>query len=314
MASAIHEAEDFLAAVDYCHAKGWTDGLPVIPPTPDLVARFVETVDLPGDAEVGFYTLRNRPVTVEKLAINAVMAGCKPEYFPVVLALVECLLEPGLELHTAGSSTGNIALGYVVNGPVRHKLEMNFHGNLLGPGNRANAAIGRALRLIQVNVCGSVPGAGGEGQGGRPILDRATMGNPLRYASFHVVENEEAFPRLTPLHVMRGFAAGDSVVTAFALFNYLMLSNHFEKTPEAWIESVAHYVVGAAGWRTAVSGCCWCRQRQRGCLSRRAGRKRTSPKRCGNAGGAAPPGSSRTAGRSAAASSAAPGWRQATRN
>lgn len=245
MPSAIHEAEDFLAAVEYCHEKGWTDGLPVIPPTPELVERFLAEVGMPGDAEVGFYALRQRPVTLEKLAINAVMAGCKPEYFPVVLALVECLLEPGLELHTAGSSTGNIALGYIANGPIRHKLGMNVHGNVLGPGNRANSAIGRALRLIQVNVFGSVPGAGGEGQGGRPILDRATMGNPLRYASFHVAENEEAFPELTPLHVMRGFQPEDSVVTAFAIFSYLMLSNHFEKTPEAWIDTVAHYAIGA---------------------------------------------------------------------
>jgi len=245
MKSTIHEAEDFEQAVEACHANGWTDGLPVIPPTPDRVARMIAASGLDGDTRIGFYDLRNRPVTVEKLAINAVLAGCLPEHFPVVVALTECLLEPGLNLHTASSSTGNISLGFVVNGPIRHQLKMNCHGNVLGPGNRAIASIGRALRFVQVNVMGSVGGAGGEPEHGRPVLDRSTMGSPLRYASFHVVENEEAFPALIPLHVMRGFEREDSVVTTFALVNYIILSNHAEQTPDAWLDSVAHYLVGA---------------------------------------------------------------------
>jgi hypothetical protein len=245
MVSAVFEVADFEEAVELCHRKGWTDGLPVIPPTRALVSRFIDAAGLAADHQIGFYELRNRPVTVEKLAINAAMAGCRPEYFPTVLALSECLLDPALEVHTANSSTGSLSLGFIVNGPVRLALDMNCHGNVLGPGNRANASIGRALRLIQLNVFGSVPGAGGVGQGGRSILDRATMGSPLRYASFHIVENEEAFPELAPLHVMRGFDAQDSVVTAFALASHLMLSNHFEKTPGDWVETVAHYIVGA---------------------------------------------------------------------
>lgn len=245
MISDVIEAPDWLDAIEICHANGWTDGLPVIPPTPELVARFLNTVDLAGNAQIGFYELRNRPVTLEKLAINAVMAGCRPEYFPVVLALAEAVLDPALEMHTANSSTGSLSLGFIVNGPVRLALDMNSNGNVLGPGNRANASIGRALRFFQMNVLGSVARAGGPGQGGRPILDRATMGSPLRYASFHVVENEEAFPALTPLHVIRGFDRQDSVVTAFAMASHLMLSSHFEKTPEAWVETLAHYIVGA---------------------------------------------------------------------
>ena len=239
------EVADFEEAVELCHRMGWTDGLPVIPPTPERVARFVDAGGLPADTLIGFYELRNRPVSVEKLAINAVMAGCLPEHFPVVLALTECILDPALQIHTASSSTGSLSLGFIVNGPVRRELDMNCHGNVLGPGNRANASIGRALRLIQVNVLGSVAGAGGSPAGGRPILDRATMGSPLRYACLHVVENEEAFPELTPLHVMRGFRAEESVVSAFAVGGHIMLSNHFEKTPEDWIDTVAHYVVGA---------------------------------------------------------------------
>jgi len=243
--SAIHEADDFEAAIEACHARGWTDGLPVIPPTPERVERMIAASGLAGDTEIGFYDLRQRPVTLEKVAINAVMAGCRPEHFPVVVALTEAVLEPGFELHTASSSTGNISLGFVVNGPIRHELGMNCHGNVLGPGNRATSSIGRALRFVQVNVMGSVGGAGSEPDHGRPILDRSTMGSPLRYASFHVVENEEAFPSLTPLHVMRGFAAEDSVVTAFAMVNYIILSNHAEQTGDAWLDTVAHYLVGA---------------------------------------------------------------------
>lgn len=241
----MHEAVTFQAAIETCHAKGWTDGLPVIPPTPDRVERMIAASGLEGDALIGFYDLRQRPVKIEKLAINAVMAGCLPEHFPVVVALTECILDPALQLHTTSSSTGNISLGFIVNGPIRHQLKMNCHGNVLGPGNRATSSIGRALRFVQVNVMGSVGGAGSEPEHGRPVLDRSTMGSPLRYAGFHVVENEEAFPSLTPLHVMRGFAREDSVVSAFALVNYIILSNHAEQTPDAWLDTVAHYLVGA---------------------------------------------------------------------
>jgi hypothetical protein len=245
MQSAIHEADDFESAIEACHLKGWTDGLPVIPPTPDRVERMIAASGLAEDTQIGFYELRQRPVTVEKLAINAVMAGCLPEHFPVVMALTECILDPGLQLHTASSSTGNISLGFVVNGPIRHRLGMNCHGNVLGPGNRATSSIGRALRFVQVNVMGSVGGAGSEPGHGRPVLDRSTMGSPLRYACFHVVENEEAFPSLTPMHVMRGFDRQDSVVSAFAMVNYVIFSNHAEQTPDAWLDSLAHYLVGA---------------------------------------------------------------------
>ena len=245
MQSAIHEAGDFEAAIEACHARGWTDGLPVIPPTPARVARMIEASGLPGDTEIGFYDLRQRPATIEKVAINAVMAGCLPEHFPVVVALTECILDPALQIHTTSSSTGNISLGFVVNGPIRSQLAMNCHGNVLGPGNRATASIGRALRFVQVNVMGSVGGAGSEPDHGRPILDRSTMGSPMRYAGFHVVENEEAFPSLVPMHVMRGFKREDSVVSAFALVNYVIFSNHAEQTGEAWLDSLAHYLVGA---------------------------------------------------------------------
>ncbi len=245
MPAKVLEVADLDEAIELFHARGWTDGLPVIPPTPERLEQFLAASGRDADDEIGFYDLRNRPATVEKVAINAIMAGCLPEHLPVVIALVECLLAPEASLHVANSSTGSLTLGFIVNGPVRHALGMNSHGNVLGPGNRANASIGRALRLVQLNVMGSVSGAGQDPAHGRPILDRSTIGHPGKYNAYHIVENEEAFPSLEPVHVSRGFKREDSVVTAFAMGNHVMFSNHFEKKPEDWIETVAHYLVGA---------------------------------------------------------------------
>ena len=244
MADAV-EVAGWEEAIELYHRNGWTDGLPIVPPTEERVVRLAEFAGRSLGEEIGFYEVRNRPVTVEKVAINAVMAGCLPEHFPVVLTLVECVLTPGFEVHTANSSTGSVALGFIVNGPVRHALGMNSHGNVLGPGNRANASIGRALRLVQLNVMGSVGGAGGPAAHGRPVLDRSTMGQPAKYTGYHIVEDEETFPQLEPLHVRRGFAGNDSVVTAFSVAGHVMLSNHAEKTPDEWVDTVAHYLIGA---------------------------------------------------------------------
>ena len=162
MTTAAFTTDDSDEAIERIHANGWSDGLPVILPTPERLARFLAYVGRDGAEVIGEYEMRKRPVTVEKVAINAIMAGCLPEHFPVVIALVECLLEPVLNLHVANSSTGSLTLGFIVNGPVRQRLGMNCHGNVLGPGNRANASIGRALRLVQVNIMGSVAGPGGQ--------------------------------------------------------------------------------------------------------------------------------------------------------
>jgi hypothetical protein len=165
---------------------------------------------------------------------------------PVVVAAVEGMLEPAFSLHVVNASTGSPVVGLIVNGPVRRALQMNWHGNVLGPGNRANATIGRAIRLVQINVMGSRPGAGSAADTeDHPALDRATMGEPAKYTTYHVVENEEDYPAWTPLHVERGFAAGESTVTVLPLWEHLMLSNHAEETPEEWIESTAQYLVGA---------------------------------------------------------------------
>jgi hypothetical protein len=149
-------------------------------------------------------------------------------------------------LHVANSSTGSFTLGFIVNGPIRNALNMNAQGNVLGPGNRANSTIGRAIRLIQINVMGSIPGAGFETLAhGRAVLDRSMMGQPAKYAGYHIVENEEACPSLLPVHVELGFQPTDSTVTLIFVAGYTWFDTHAEQTPEAWIDTTAQYVVGA---------------------------------------------------------------------
>jgi len=242
--SAQHEVDGLEAAIELYFEKGWTDGLPVVPPTERSVARMIEASGRAPDEVIGRYPTRRRDIRVEKVAINAVMAGCRPEYFPVVLAIIEAMCEPAFGIHTPNATTGGAAIGFVVNGPARNALDMNYRGNVFGPGNRANSTIGRAIRLTQINVMGSVAGAGNEA-GERPILDRATMGQPGKYACYHLPENEEDFPSLRPLHVELGYEAVESVVTVLATGGHVQLSAHAEHGADAIVDTLAHYLVGA---------------------------------------------------------------------
>jgi hypothetical protein len=251
------DVDDGIDLVEYCYEQGWTDGLPVVPPTPEKVAASVAASGRPGDEVVCTYPERQRAVTVAEIAANAVMAGCRPEYLPVVLAIVEAMATDEFGLHAINATTGGSAVGFVVNGPVRTALGMNCRGNVLGPGNRANSTIGRAVRLTQINAFGSVPGAGNEaavGPGGRPILDRATVGQPAKYAGYHIVENEEDYPTLRPLHVERGFAPDDSVVTAFSAGWHMQLSVHHESTADQIVATLTHYLLGTG--RFTPNGFC----------------------------------------------------------
>lgn len=245
------EVADFDEANELYHSKGWTDGLPIIPPTADKVARFLDAAGLEADSKIGYYLERQIPVFAEKLAINAVMAGCKSEYLPVVVAIVEAMLDHDFPTHVVNTSTGSFTVGFIVNGPIRHQLGMNFNGNVLGPGNRANSSIGRAVRLIQINTLGSVAGAGGEPHGhGRAKLDRSMMGQPAKYAGYHIVENEEEFPSLLPTHVERGFSREDSTITLTFVAGYKWICAHSEQTPDEWIDTMAHYIVSGGFLQT----------------------------------------------------------------
>jgi hypothetical protein len=197
-------AADLDEAMELCHARGWTDGLPVVPPTPERVEGMLAASGLRPDDEIAYVAHRAVSVTAEKVAINAVMAGCRPEYLPVVVAAVEGIADPLWSYHGPGTSTGGAGVLMVINGPIARALDVNSGDNLFGPGWRANLTIGRAVRLVMRNVCGSMPG----------LLDRSTLGHPGRL-SYVIAENEAESP-WPPLHVELGFRPEQSTVTVMA--------------------------------------------------------------------------------------------------
>lgn len=212
---AASEAVDVYEAIEVYHARGWTDGLPVIPPTPALVERFLEAAGLEAGDVVFQLAERRRTVRAGKVALNAIMAGCLPSYMPVLIAGLEAMADPAYNLHSSATSTGGAAPFMVVNGPARREIGLNMEGNIYGPGNRAGATIGRAIRLILINCLGSRPG----------LLDRSTQGNPGKY-SFTFAEWEEVSP-WEPLHVALGHPAGTSAVTLLAAEGPHNIQNHY---------------------------------------------------------------------------------------
>jgi hypothetical protein len=204
LASKRFAVDDLTQAMDLCFEKGWTDGLPVVPPTEARVQAMLDAAGLAPDKEIAFITNRQVGVTAEKVAINAVMAGCKPEYMPVVVAAVEGISDPRWGYHGPATSTGGAGVLMIVNGPIARRLDFNSGDNLFGPGWRANATVGRAVRLVMRNVIGTLPGH----------LDRGTLGHPGKY-TYVIAENEAESP-WTPLHVERGFRPADSTVTVMA--------------------------------------------------------------------------------------------------
>lgn len=189
------------AAFDQLYALGVTDGLPVIPPTDGLVQRFISAAGRPADACIAIVPPLQGAATVEKIAINAVMAGCRPEYMPLLITIVEAVSDPAFNLLAIQTTTNPVAPLILVNGPVRHALEINGGRGALGPGRRANATLGRALRLIQLNLGGALPGE----------VDKATLGMPGKY-TLCLAELEEESP-WEPLHVERGLKREQSAVT-----------------------------------------------------------------------------------------------------
>ena len=171
--------------------------------------------------------VRRRVVTAEKLAINAVLAGCRPEYMPVLVAALDAMADPAFTLHGAITSTGGSATLIVVNGPIRRALEINGGSNVFGPGRRANATIGRAIRLVTLNCLGALPG----------VLDRSTQGHPGKY-TFCIAENEEESP-WEPLHVEKGFARDTSTVTVFAAESPHNALTHYGLTADAILVTLA---------------------------------------------------------------------------
>ena len=193
--------DEFDAVQDYCWQQGWTDGLPVVPATESSVRRMLSAYDEDPSVCLGVIQPRNARVTLEKVAINAVMAGCQPDYFLVVVAAVAAVLEEEFNVAGVSSTTGGGTPVIIVNGPLARQLGINGDTGCFGPGYRANASIGRALRLVIRNLGGVIPGE----------MDKATQANPGRY-SFCFSENEERSP-WEPRHVELGYSQLASTVT-----------------------------------------------------------------------------------------------------
>ncbi|MBS4214709.1 hypothetical protein [Neobacillus rhizophilus] len=195
--------DDPYAFFEYVYEKKLTDGLPIIPPTEELVETFISYIGMPRDQVIAEVEPRKGVATVEKIAVNAIMAGCRREYSPVLIAMIQAITKPEFNLGGIQATTNPVAPLTIVNGKIRNKIGMNAGMGALGPGNRANATMGRALRMILLNIGGAFPGK----------IDKATLGMPGKY-TFCIPENEEE-SQWEPLSVELGYAKGENVVTIF---------------------------------------------------------------------------------------------------
>jgi hypothetical protein len=234
-AEKIEVGDDLWDAQNYFEEKGWSDGLPIIPPTEERVTRMLAATRRDAQEVIGTVPPRWAPATVEKIAINGVMAGCKPEYMPVLMAAVEAITDPKLNLYSLQATTGGPAVMLIINGPVRKALNINGGANALGEGFRANATIGRSVRLIQRNIGGSYPGT----------TCKATLGWPGKF-SLCVGENEEASP-WEPLHVERGFKAEESTVTAISADSSIRASDLDSTKAAGILTNFAQRMEGPSG-------------------------------------------------------------------
>lgn len=214
MSQTVETADDLETVNALFYEQGWTDGLPIIPPTRERVERMVAGCGRSGDALVGRIPPKWGEATVERIAVNAVMAGCRPEHVSVVLAAVEALLDDRVNLHGVQCTTHVTTPLIVVNGPLSRRLGINGGPNCFGQGWIANAAIGRAVRLVLVNLGGARPGR----------IDKATFGHPGKY-TYCVAENEAESP-WEPFHVEQGYGLDESAVTVFAAEAPHNINNH----------------------------------------------------------------------------------------
>ena len=200
---------DYEAVNRFYYRSGWTDGLPIVPPTEAAVAEMLTGTDLPADHVVAKLIPRLGKATVEKIAVNAVMAGALPTHMPVLIAAVQALDDQKTRFDTFEVSTGSWAPFFAISGPIRNEILVNNGTGALSPGNIANSAIGRAVGLIVRNIGGAR----------KAIEDMGVIGNPLKY-SLVIAENEEDSP-WEPLHVERGFSKEENIVTVFFPNNFL---------------------------------------------------------------------------------------------
>ncbi|MGA2955091.1 MAG: hypothetical protein ABSF48_05155 [Thermodesulfobacteriota bacterium] len=222
-------------------ARGWIDGLPFIPPNEERVAKMLTYAGRDPKEVFAILPPRWGEATVEKMAVNAVMAGCLPQYFPVVLAAVSAMAEEAFNLYAVQATTHPCSPLILINGPLAKELNINGRYNALGQGWRANASIGRAVRLILLNIGGGEPG----------VLDRATVGQPGKY-SYCLAENEAENP-WTPLHVEKGFSKEDSTVTVFGAEAPHNINDHRSTSARDILKTIAH-TIAVPGCNNALTG------------------------------------------------------------
>lgn len=221
-------ADDPEAVFDLVERNGWGDGLPVIPPTEERVQAMLDATALPPDHVVGVVDPRRGEATIEKIAVNAVLAGCRPAVLPAVIAAVEAVTRPEFNLHALNTTTCSATPAILLNGPARLELGIECGYSCLGHNGRANATIGRALRLVLRNVGGAVPGA----------VSKSCFGQPGRI-SLCFGEWEERSP-WEPFHVRRGFGTGESVVTVTCATGTQDIADVFAESASDLVDVIAH--------------------------------------------------------------------------
>ena len=224
--------------------QGWTDGLPVVPPTPAKVGAMIAALGGGPELMLARVPPRWGSLTNQVLAVNMVMAGCRPEYAPVVRAAMLALCDPMFNLNGVQATTHMVAPLLVVNGPIRTRIGMNCGHNVFGSGNRANATIGRAVRLVLLNVGGATPGD----------LDKSTLGSPAKY-TFCISENEEQSP-FAPYHVDHGHAPEDSTVFVIGCEPPHSVTNHLASDAEGILDSIISAMSTIAHNNAVSSGSC----------------------------------------------------------
>ena len=222
------EADDDFDAINALYLeRGWGDGLPIVPPTPERVEKMLAYCDRPWDAVVAKMAPRYGEATPLRLAANAVMAGCRPEFFPLYLLAVETMCEEAFNLYGIQATTHPCAPLVIVNGPVGREIGVNSGHNAFGPGTPANSTLGRAVRLALLNIGGALPGSG----------DMSTHGAPSKF-SYLVAENEEASP-WEPLHVERGFPKEATTVTVVGAEPPHNVNDHESLSAEGILTTIA---------------------------------------------------------------------------
>jgi len=225
LASKRYEVDDIWAAQEFFHSRNWTDGLPVVPPTADAVQACLDWVLMAPDQLIGVEPVRKRAIHAEKLAINAVMAGCLPMHFPVLVTAITAMLEEPFLLHGATSSTGGCAVLAIVNGPIRDELTMDGTFNALAATDRASSTIGRAIRLVLMNLLDVRPGD----------ADRSTLGHPGKFS--YCMAEDEAGSNWLSLAEERGVPDGASAVTVMAAGAPRQFMNEWTTEPEQILDT-----------------------------------------------------------------------------